>query len=617
MALDPDLDKPWVDFETNLDAIRIGKIKTQQSKLYHFLKPEIQHKINKSSSTQERIKIIEKAYGLGDVVPFWENIDTIYQHGLSQQILYEIRLKLHLIDKSKYEHDWISYEKHAFNSGLHAIVSFAMMLTFKRFHRDFQINDFLCCYIVVEGGKILSSKPIYRQMIASRINYILHGTYLPIISYFCDQGDESPTPNAHATTQLLIPIVSRERLTWNVLNINSNGSDEYRYFMDSTSMLDEYKLWTVNQRQTRLSHKNFNCVENIQKNFGLCGYWSTILVFQCFLDFHRLFKTDADNFDAFCKYLSVKTSYYVVINRINNYMMDIGLSFYQLILHVSGFFHKDPSISEIGSAILRGPISKNVLLDLAIFKHVDTIRRRLQKYMKQSMVRRRRQQQHNDNQTDEESPSAMQRRIEHVDQIKEQQEAKQKEELQREEEILLAIAIRKQQLKGDLAGHLFIDFESWTDSMKDVFRSSYEEFVSLLPDTVLNENRTLKKDFVTQWFAEKHNAEIDFLKSSILKRDEEIRQLTDEIAKWSEILKENPNAPPVRMYETSFRVRTLLDDVGFNNLLIRDKQKEQRQDTKTMRVRELVKPDDEVEIFLSIDDKIRRTAKKHRRDDDD
>ena len=300
MALDPALDKPWVDFETNLDAIKIGKIDLKKSKLYQFLKPEIQTQINRALSfsspfsVTRAIKIIEKAYGLSDIIPFWANIDTTYRH-TSQNDFDDIQQTLLQLNEAKSKRDWIAYETCAFRS-LHSIVNFTMMLTFKRFHKDFQMEDFLCCYVFIKDGQITTSKPIYRQMIASRMNYILNGKYLPIITYF---ADTTTTPIGHSTTQLLLPVVSNQMLTWNVVDINSNGSEQYRYFMDTTEMFDDYKLWTKNQRQNQSFKKNLSCFENIQKNFGTCGYWSMILVFQCFVDFNE-FNYKHNNFETFC-----------------------------------------------------------------------------------------------------------------------------------------------------------------------------------------------------------------------------------------------------------------------------------------------------------------------------
>ena len=306
-------------------------------------------------------------------------------------------------------------------------------------------------------------------------------------------------------------------------------------------------------------------------------------------------------------------SYFVAINRFNNYMVDLGISFHILILQMFHLFDKVPDISEFGSVILRGPMSRTVLLDLAIFRYVDKIRDRLRKYMRHSMTH-----DHNSHQfeSDDESPNSNQRRLEHMSQIQKQQE-KQEREQKQQEKLSMAIEDRIYELKYSLLKYQIENFDNWTDDMIKEFQSDFEEFVSLLPDRVLSVNRTPPREYIKQWFQEKHDMDLKSYIEKIYEREKKIEQLEHEINVWSKISSVNPDAPP--MSEFSFNSKTLLDDIEFNRELIQENQQDIRRQKKNMDewLREKIPIEKEVDIFLSIVEKVKRTSKKHRRDSED
>ena len=144
---------------------------------------------------------------------------------------------------------------------------------------------------------------------------------------------------------------------------------------------DEYSQWLGNnQVQSRTSYREYYCVKNIQKNFGTCAYWSKILAFQFFIDFCR-FQDEGDvdgvhlrdtlallseeektkypdtydrmlleysnrldrakvksKISVFCENLAKRMRMLLIINRFNNYIADLAVSFLHLYVETMQHF---------------------------------------------------------------------------------------------------------------------------------------------------------------------------------------------------------------------------------------------------------------------------------------
>ena len=386
--LDPLLDKPWLDFLDHLDEIERGLIRFNQSPLFTFLAPHIQQEIIEVETIGEVIQLIKNAYKFEDVLPFWDNLYSDQASNPPKKHLHqefeENKQFLSILEKSLKNRDWDEYNKCLLHEGTTQSFELVMMLTFKRFHRKFGMDDFLYCEISRAAS---SNRPISRQMIASRMNFILHGFYYPIIINVSIIG--------HATSCLLIPVVSiidpiptasssrQSHVIWHLIDINSNSQTkkEQNQFAMISVCSDEYSQWLGNnQVQSRTSYREYYCVKNIQKNFGTCAYWSKILAFQFFIDFCR-FQDEGDvdgvhlrdtlallseeektkypdtydrmlleysnrldrakvksKISVFCENLAKRMRMLLIINRFNNYIADLAVSFLHLYVETMQHF---------------------------------------------------------------------------------------------------------------------------------------------------------------------------------------------------------------------------------------------------------------------------------------
>ena len=377
-------DTSRIDFLSAVESIRDGKSILSQSRLYRFLKPEIRHKINAAAPLlQNQIDMLKTAYEFDNILPFWDGLD------FSESVAMEgyVTDKMEFIRERQIEHklaisrrDWLSFDRCVLQHGTSRLTQFAILLTMKKYHMEFEIDDFLCTWVSTDKPKIKIPNSITQQMIASRINYILHGSYLPIVTII--------NSNVHTTAYLMMPSVSDEILTWNIIHVNSNGakSDNHLigFFDDS---LAYYQSWAEqNQIQTKTLKRSLFCWENIQKDYGTCSIWALILSVQFLADFKQFHSRaggdDHDSIDIFCKELSKRLSFYVIINRFNHYIGDLSLSFRHLIIEMVDKVGRMnvKTLPDFEKAILSEPESKTIILDQAIFRQVKKIRKHLQKY---------------------------------------------------------------------------------------------------------------------------------------------------------------------------------------------------------------------------------------------
>ena len=396
-------DAPWVDFMSNVNSILHGKSELPQSRLFQFLKPEIQHQITEAApSLQNQVDMLKTAYEFHNVRSFWEYVN-ISREFISKNIRM-IRAIHDDYVRTTASRDWILFDKCVLQEGTPHMMQFLLLLTFKRFHHDFKMHDFLACWIYHKypADDIPADNLIVRQMIASRVNFIVNGTYLPIVTVMNTVD--------HTTAYLLLPRMSDQVLVWNIVNINSNGEAEFRsQFKLFESALQTYEKWVSTQEENATSKIEIFCWENIQKKFGTCSIWSIILCFQFLANYSQFLKkrnvatsrvsnvdelgnadddrtnsTDmVDTIDSYCKELAKRMSFYVIINRFNNYLSDLMHSFRFLLFEVLGNYgmYNLEQISQFETAVFQDPISRTIILDMAIFAKVEKIRRHLEKYI--------------------------------------------------------------------------------------------------------------------------------------------------------------------------------------------------------------------------------------------
>lgn len=282
MNFDPILDKQLIDFQFELDRIRRGRIAIFKSKLFRCLTSKMQRATLAAREMPRMLIIIRHAYGYDEIKP-----DSIR----SQNSVWTTELKNQWnhkfgIEDANFHQQWLKLEKITTDS-MEGILAVSFLATVKRFHSRFGIGDFLFTSCFLPRGdtanRALSVQKVFNKMKESRLNFILRGSYLPIVIF--QNGDR------HATTVLMIPKVvihntghwlssgTREILNWHIILINSNSDD---LFVNRVSVplqaCEFYKLWVgKNQQFSETTHTKSYCWENIQKHFGTCAYWSLFI----------------------------------------------------------------------------------------------------------------------------------------------------------------------------------------------------------------------------------------------------------------------------------------------------------------------------------------------------
>jgi hypothetical protein len=617
MAFDPQLDKSFVDFEKELHEIQGGKNDMKKSNLYWFLKADIQKNIDKSTLS-EGVAILKREYGV--FTPFWNNLPKYYYTKTRMSnLINSIEEREKLAKMAFARRDWISYNK-ATSHGLSTLISLTMMLTFKRFHKLFGMNDFLLCWIRIDDEEMTGPDQIFQQLMASRINFILHGEYLPILIYMADE--------THAIGQMIMPVLSEDGTqTWYVIDVNSNGEAQYLKYMKFIDLsLQKYEDWTSPQIQNKMQRMNSVCWENIQKEHGTCGYWSTILIFQFYADFSRMYGPEndlsIDKIDIFCKALSERTAYYVIINRFNNYFVDLGYSFRHFIKEIYQQFENPPLIQEFGTMVLQGPVSRTVLLDFAIFQNVEKIRNNLRKYLEKAAKRKEQKEEivSFEYETEEESPRSTQRRQELTAQKQEKlriQEERDKRATRKERDFK---KYKDEQPIRNLFDEIHPYISSWKAGRLDEYnvidiKDYLSKFVNLLKPDDISENGLPTRDYLKRWFLSENTRFRQSMNDDISECNDNIELYKKDIYDGKEMLKADPDAPRIYHFPDDPKL-TLADDIEKAKSMLmteENKLKELRERYDEL-LQDDLKIDKEIDEFLSFAETFMGASKKHKRD---
>lgn len=205
------------------------------------------------------------------------------------------------------------------------IIITTMHLTLLRFRELFKLPEFL--YVAVDPAPsevVNESDYICRSFVLSRIHYILHGTYLPIL---VDVGFFN-----HATSAVFLPYIRGDRVTWVRIFIDSSGLTQtkldisYKAYEDSETMaFNKFKEWMKYQTHNMADLYKVGCVRNIQKHYGTCAHWSTLLMM--FFLIHHDVANDGDLVVKWCSDLAEQTDKSVIMDRFLDVFLDIRFLF--------------------------------------------------------------------------------------------------------------------------------------------------------------------------------------------------------------------------------------------------------------------------------------------------
>ena len=421
-------DKTFFDLQHEIKAVQDSSKPVQSFALYEYLTPEWQEKITTDPTSILHFEILFKNQQKQEsFFEYFQNIE--FQHS---QLLHEYshvaKMKYFIDEATKSDSHYI-VDFCSLNDGF-MLINLAMCIVFKRFWENFGLRDFLFCVMSTDENAYLQ---ICRQMVQSRLHFMLHGRYLPIVAEFMDRE--------HLTTILIFPVLNTTEgdlstTTWNFIYVNSNGDND-RY-------IDRFERIPQNAFQEFLavfrdfSHKSimkeYSCVANIQHDDGTCMTWANLLVFQFLADFERLVNMDmdnktkkTDNIALFCKYLAKMTKNFKTSNRYNQCITHLIRSFQVLVLDVfakSGNpHHKElgppktpfhppvfidsgntvfPTCKEFVHELWFGARHETIALDIEIFETMRKIQSRLQKHMRFALEPQNEANEETDDETEDE-----------------------------------------------------------------------------------------------------------------------------------------------------------------------------------------------------------------------
>jgi len=126
---------------------------------------------------------------------------------------------------------------------------------------------------------------LFRLWAQSRIYYMIHRVYLPLLLSY-DMGRKHCD---HATTCVYLPVVddASQVTIWYRIFIDTSGSSfhskhcsgSFNHYAEwESEALQKYqKTFSTVQRSTQLQLVQIFCVGDVQKNYGTCDHWSTLL----------------------------------------------------------------------------------------------------------------------------------------------------------------------------------------------------------------------------------------------------------------------------------------------------------------------------------------------------
>ena len=349
MNFDPILDRQLIDFQRETDRIRQSKIPIYKSKLFRFLTPRMQRATLAAGKLSRMLIVIQHVYGYDELSPdSIRSENPIWNAELKNQWNHKFN-----IEDANFHKQWLKLEKITTDS-MESVLAVSLLATVKRFHLRFDLRDFLFTNCFVPRGDVVNRslfiQKVLNKMKESRLNYVLRGSYLPIIIY--QNGDK------HATTVLMMPKVvqktghwmrwvKQETLEWHIVLINSNSDD---LFVNRVAIPLEackrYKIWVESGQQfSETIHTKSYCWENIQKNYGTCAYWSIFIALFILKDYNKFDaisggagagKKDegTDIVTRFCKKLSEKTKNPETIYRFHGYIQDMRFAAHTLLADV-------------------------------------------------------------------------------------------------------------------------------------------------------------------------------------------------------------------------------------------------------------------------------------------
>jgi hypothetical protein len=457
-AIDLVFDKSFFDILREIQAVEDGSKEVQSLAFYKHLKPDWQQRLIKNPKHVRYFKTL------------FDDHQRVHQHSYLRAVEYvlissdaamergytHIAQMADMFNSAKKSLLYYAADHGILNGGGSRLISLAMIISFKRFRDRFGFQDFLPCSLRTDDYSYLH---LCRQMVQSRLHFILNGEFLPILAFFND--------SLHATSILILPVpVALEtsglygEVVWNFIHINSNGDEDVYIERLTTIPQKAFQrfLEVFKDFSQKNSMKEFKCIQNIQRDNGTCLTWAILLVFQIFADIETLLHSepptpagDGDHstppsgerdrstpssgehetqskIEKFCIHLSKMMRLRTSSNRYNRCIVHLLCSFQVLVLeayvNAANPGNKElgppktqfgppvfastgesliPTVREFANELFFGIKHSTIELDATILETMRKIQQRLRKHMRIALTPRNATVLESDVNTDEES----------------------------------------------------------------------------------------------------------------------------------------------------------------------------------------------------------------------
>ena len=303
--------------------------------------------------------------------------------------------------------DFMKTDEFCIQFGTDYLIGFFVHSLFLRYHQQLEIPPFL---IAFRTQKDTFTIHLGKCLLMSRLNFILHGVYLPVVAFLYGE--------AHTNAMLFIPVMknddddddgdSSSHCTWRIVFIDSdiNSSSvrfdahvQTRSHYEPHAIMKWFQEKLVNQRDNIVNYDFSYCTEEIQKALyfrdvgggsgtrvdgllfpdcriksGNCAIWAHLMAFHILRHFDTLNSrsTQIDYINVYCKYFDDR----VMFNLSNR------KKFHDFAMHFkTAVYHYAKDLSDRVSTkidpmyfmveILHGPQTPVINLIIQIFNDFD------------------------------------------------------------------------------------------------------------------------------------------------------------------------------------------------------------------------------------------------------
>ena len=298
----------------------------------------------------------------------------------------------------KKKQQWFILEKfYTLDNGIYDAISFINLFITQKYHNYFNLPEFLITYVAFEDRHNSNVNLILRNLKLSRLNFILNGTYLPIILKFGD--------NLHEIAVVFLPrffhnaesdTADQNNITfWQRIEINSNGEPMSLITSQTNEAFEKYRKFVSFQTEKKYKTAIINCQKNIQKDFGTCASWSHFLAVQLLAHYEHFIQQAKESVNQnegvvkiiqdFCEKLSLHLNNSLAIQKYNEVIVDFMIAVNCSIVTLIGELKKlgqQATVTSIMSAIDRDEGARQHLrLFQKLFEITNVFRGRFSKHV--------------------------------------------------------------------------------------------------------------------------------------------------------------------------------------------------------------------------------------------